>query len=113
EAKARVSESKRALDRARGDLETERQKVATLTLHDVQSNSAMNRMSSLFSARGPVELLERNTAYSSAQNAMAARMERLEASTQIFEAAQNRATKARENKEQLVAARAEARESIV
>src|SRR5690625_1888343 len=101
EAKERAAKAQRGLDKARRQFNAEQAKVAALTLDDLQSSSAMNRMSSLFDAQGPVELLQRNTTYASAQDAMAATMDRLEASQQIFQAAQKRATAARQKQERL------------
>src|SRR5699024_8926693 len=113
EAKERAAKAQRGLDKARRQFDAEQAKVAALTLEDLQSSSAMNRMSSLFDAQGPVELLQRNTTYASAQDAMAATMDRLEASQQIFRAAQKRATAARQKQERLVTERSDARAAIV
>src|SRR5699024_1240211 len=80
EAEERASKAQRGLDKARRQFDAEQAEVAALRLDDLQFSSAMNQTSWLCGAQGPVELLQRNTTYSSAQDAMAATMDRLGAS---------------------------------
>lgn len=93
-AKEEVTRNTDAVASAQRDLSRERDLVAELTVQDLQSGTAVSRLSALFDSAGPSQLLDRSAAYSSTQEAMAARIAGLSASSVVYDSAVHRAAAA-------------------
>lgn len=112
QAKADLAANKKAVAKASIDLGRERDSVAILTVQDLQSGSGMARISTLFDSAGPAQLLDRSAAYASTQEAMAARIDALTASTVVYDSAVDRATAAARKQKEAVAKQVQARAAI-
>ncbi|MGZ5366906.1 MAG: NlpC/P60 family protein [Aeromicrobium sp.] len=93
-AKEEVTRNADAVASAQRDLSREQDLVAELTVQDLQSGTAVSRLSALFGSAGPSQLLDRSAAYSSTQEAMAARIAALSASGVVYDSAVHRAAAA-------------------
>lgn len=112
QAKAELEAHKRAVAATEKDLRRQRDSVAILTVQDLQSGSGMSRLSTLFESEGPAQLLDRSAAYTSTQEAMAARIDALTASTVVHDSAVNSATAAAKRQKEAVAKQARAKAAI-
>lgn len=111
-AKAEVARNAAAVATAESGMKAEQQMVARLTVQDLQSNTSMERFNALLDSRGPGQLLDRSAAYSSAQEAMAARIDSLNASTVVYDSARRRAQQAEAKQKKALADKAAAKASI-
>ena len=111
-AKQEVKRNADALATARKGLTVQKDAVAQLTVQDLQSNTGMERFNALMDSKGPSQLLDRSAAYSSAQEAMAAHVDSLSASTVVFDAAKRRAARAEARQRQALADQAGAKAAI-
>lgn len=111
-AKAEVSRNTKAVATAEKNLGRERASVAELTVQDLQSGTSLSNLGALFDSAGPGQLLDRSTAYSSTQEAMAARIDRFTASTVVYNSAAHRAATAAKIQRQALANQVKARDAI-
>ncbi|MCW2748753.1 MAG: hypothetical protein JWP10_1895 [Nocardioidaceae bacterium] len=86
-AKQDLAKKQRDLDTAKAALDQQRDAVAALTVQELQGSSGLNRLGSVFSSRGPEELLDRASAYSSTSEALQASIDRMAASKVVFASA--------------------------
>lgn len=107
-----VARNTKAVETAGRRLRRERDAVAELTVQDLQSGTGMSRLGALFDSAGPGQLLGRSAAYSSTQEAMAARMAALSASTVVHTSAVHRAAAAEKRRRQTMAEEARAKATI-
>ncbi len=112
QAEAEVARNTKAVTAAEKDLKRQREAVAALTVQDLQSGTGMSRLTTLIESDGPGQLLDRSAAYSSTQEAMAARIDALSASTVVFDSAKHRATEAQEKQKAALARRVAAKAAI-
>ncbi|CAN5282470.1 C40 family peptidase [soil metagenome] len=89
-AKQDLAKKQRDLDTAKAALDHQRDAVAALTVQELQGSSGLNRLGSVFSSRGPEELLNRASAYSSTSEALQASIDRMAASKVVFASAAER-----------------------
>ncbi len=94
QARAETERNQHEVAIAAKGLKEQKDAVAALTVQDLQSGTGMARLGSLFQSAGPVQLLDRAAAYSSTQEAMAAHIDSLTASTVVYDSAIRRADKA-------------------
>lgn len=94
QAKAATARNKVEVANAAKGLKIQRDAVAMLTVQGLQSGTGMAKLGSLFQSDGPTQLLDRASAYSSTQEAMAAHIDSLTASTVVYDSAIRRADKA-------------------
>ena len=111
-AKAEVKRNAAAVARAGKSLKVERASVARMTVQELQSNSGMERFNALMSSRGPGQLLDRSSAYTTTQEAIAARIDSLSASTVVYDSAKRRAAKAEASQRKALAEQATAKAAI-
>lgn len=111
-AKEEVTRNTNAVASAEKDLSRERDAVAELTVQDLQSGTGMSKLGALFDSAGPSQLLDRSTAYSSTQEAMAARIAALSASTVVYDSAVHRAAVAEKKRRKAMDNEAKASEAI-
>lgn len=111
-AKAEVTRNTKAVATAEKNLGRERASVAELTVQDLQSGMGLSNLGALFDTAGPGQLLDRSTAYSSTQEAMAARIDRFTASTVVYNSAAHRAATAARLQRQALANQVEAKAAI-
>ena len=111
-AKEEVTRNADAVASARKDLSRERDAVAELTVQDLQSGTGMSKLGALFDSAGPGQLLDRSAAYSSTQEAMAARIAALSASTVVYDSAVHRAAAAEKKRRKAMENEAKAGEAI-
>ena len=91
QAKTEVAAQQDNADKAARAVAEERESVAALTVQDLQSNSSVARLSTLFDSAGPSQLLDRSNAYDSTREGLEARIDALSASEVVYGAARNRA----------------------
>ena len=111
-AKAEVTRNTRAVGVAEKNLARERASVAELTVHDLQAGMGLSNLGALFDSAGPGQLLDRSTAYSSTQEAMAARIDKFTASTVVYDSAAHRAATAAKIQRRALANQVTARTAI-
>ena len=112
-ANADVDRNTTAVANAEKVLSVERESVAALAVQDLQSGTGMSKFGALFDSAGPGQLLDRSAAYASTQEAMAARIDSLTASTVVYDSAVNRAAAAEKKQRQALANRVKARAAIL
>jgi len=112
QAEVEITRHQREVDAASAQLEVERQRVATLTVAQLQSGTSLSKYSTLLDSDGPQQLLERSSAYASTQQAMAARLDALSASEVVHDSAVRRAKAALASKKDAVARQKQARDDI-
>ena len=110
--KEEVTRNTDAVASAQKDLSRERDSVAELTVQDLQSGTGMSKLGALFDSAGPSQLLDRSAAYSSTQEAMAARIAALSASTVVYDSAVHRAAAAEKKRRKAMDNEAKASEAI-
>lgn len=88
------------VSKAKKQLVVQQQAVAALTVEQLQSGSSLSRLTALFQSDGTQQLLERSSAYSSTNEAMASRIDALTARKVVY------ASAAREAEQALAAQRA-------
>lgn len=86
-AKETLTVQRAQLDRARRNLDVQRERVAELTVEQMMSGSSTSRLTTMLDSDGPQELLERDSAYSSTNEAMNARLDLLSARKVVYDAA--------------------------
>ena len=111
-AKADVARNAKAVATAEKNLGRERASVAELTVQDLQSGSGLSNLGALFDSAGPGQLLDRSTAYSSTQEAMAARIDAFSASAVVYGSAVNRAAAALKTQREALVGKAKAKVAI-
>ncbi len=111
-AKEEVARNTEAVASAEKDLSRERDSVAELTVQDLQSGTGMSKLGALFDSAGPSQLLDRSAAYSSTQEAMAARIATLSASTVVYDSAIDRAAAAEKKRRKAMDNAAKAKAAI-
>ena len=111
-AKAEVTRNAKAVAAAEKNLGRERVSVAELTVQDLQAGTSLSNLGALFDSAGPGQLLDRSTAYSSTQEAMAARIDRFTASTVVFNSAAHRAATAAKKQGRALANQVKAKTAI-
>lgn len=111
-AKAEVARNTKAVATAEKGLRRERASVAELTVQALQSGTGLSNLGALFDSAGPGQLLDRSTAYSSTQEAMAARIDTLSASTVVYESAVHRAAVAAKKQRQALDNQVKAKAAI-
>ena len=112
EAEAEVERQRAEVERAEAQLAEQRDVVASLTVDQLQSGSGTARLTTLFEADGPEQLLERAGAYASTNEAMNARVDTLTARHVVRDAAVRRADAAQEARRAAVEERGAAAAAI-
>jgi cell wall-associated NlpC family hydrolase len=82
------------LSKAKKQLVVQQQAVAALTVEQLQSGSSISRLTVLFQSDGTQQLLERSSAYSSTNEAMASRIDALTARKVVYTSAARQAAHA-------------------
>jgi cell wall-associated NlpC family hydrolase len=111
-AKERLTLQRAQLDTARKNLDVQRERVAELTVEQVMSGSSTSRLATMIGSDGPQELLERDSAYSSTNEAMNARLDLLSARKVVYDAAAH-ATEAAVTAQHEAAAKRKAAQSAI
>lgn len=93
-AKQQVKRHAAAVAKARTKLEAQQEIVAALTVEQLQSGSSTSRLTALFTADGPQQLLERSAAYSSTHEALASRVAAFKARKVVLDSAARQAQQA-------------------
>ncbi|AXT85910.1 hypothetical protein C6I20_12430 [Aeromicrobium sp. A1-2] len=91
EARSELAAQQAELAVAQKQLDAQRARVAELTLQQLQSSTSTTVLTSMLDSQGPQELLERASAYSSVNQAVAARLDALDARQVVHAAAARRA----------------------
>ena len=112
QAETEVERQRAAVERAEAQLAEQREAVASLTVDQLQSGSGTARLTTLFEADGPEQLLERAGAYASTNEAMNARVDTLTARQVVRDAAVRRADAAQEARRAAVEERSAAAAAI-
>lgn len=94
EAKKAVARHQAEVDKARAKLEAQQAIVAAMTVEQLQSGSSAAKLTTLFTADGPQQLLERASAYSSTNEALASRVASFKARKVVLDSAAQQAQNA-------------------
>lgn len=107
-----VARERKAVRSARAQMADQSAAVAALTVQQLQSQSGVQRFSSLLHSDGPEELLRRASAYDSAAEAMTSRVDELQARATVHQAAQHRFEEAQDAQRAALAQLASRRATI-
>jgi hypothetical protein len=111
-ADADVRRERRAALRAKAELAVQSTAVADLTIQQLQSPSAIEQYSTMLSANGTRDYLERSAAYTSTAEAMNAKLDALSARRVVHEAERRRLEAALQSQQSAMASEASARSAI-
>lgn len=111
-AQKAVKQSRAALGKAKRRLSAQKETVAAMTVEQLQSGSSVARLAALFHSNGAQQMLERATAYSATNEAMAARIDALTARKVVYRAAAREAQDALADQRASTAARLAAQNAI-
>jgi hypothetical protein len=112
EADRAVEREKRAVHQARADMAEQSSAVAALTVQQLQFQTGRTPLLSLIAREDPRDVLALSSAYDSAAEAMAARIDELSARQTVHSAIQRRLERTRASQRRAAAQAAEARSTI-
>lgn len=111
-ADAAVRRERRASLQAKAELAEQSAAVAALTIQQLQSRSGFEQYSTMLTADGPREYLERSAAYTSTAEAMNSTLDELSARRVVHEAERRRLEAALQSQRSATASEASARSAI-
>ena len=111
-ADAAVRRERRAALQAKAELAEQSAAVAALTIQQLHSRSGIEQYSTMLSADGPREYLERSAAYTSTAEAMNSTIDELSARRVVHEAERRRLEAALQSQRSAMASEASARNAI-
>lgn len=111
-AKKAVARHTAEVDKARKKLEAQQDIVAAMTVEQLQSGSSASKLTSLFTSDGPLQLLERSSAYSSTNEALASRVAAFKARKVVLDSAARQARDALDDQRTAIARQKSAKAAI-
>ncbi|GAA3515461.1 C40 family peptidase [Aeromicrobium panaciterrae] len=112
QARKAVARHAAEVDKARRKLEVQQSIVAAMTVEQLQSGSTASRLTTLFTSDGPQQLLDRASAYSSTNEALASRVAAFKARKVVLDSAARQAQDALDDQRRAIARQKSAKAAI-